>query len=256
MQDIFIQDILTAQARSVPIIIPAITFCAGRNYLSESILVEQVNQMSIDFIVALKKAYSSEEAPVLTTAPLGSMYDAYCVEKIPLIEEAKHYHQEQISILKKTDIDFIEGITLPSLNEALGIALVLQETEKEYLMGFVLDENGLLLDGSTLDAAIATIDEATQKQLPLGYMVYCAHPSIFEKLQPSPLLSSRLIGLKANASSLALSKLDSLVEARADEPETFAASLAGLKKKFGLKILGGCCGTSINHLESILEECV
>ncbi len=255
LRDIFVQDIMSAQAESTPIIIPAITFRASRNHLPKDRSVKQVNEASVAFIVALQKEYYSSEVPVITTAPLGPMSDAYGVDTTPSIEASKRYHQEQLSILQYTEVDFIEAITLPSLNEALGIALAAEDMDKEFVIGFVLSQDGLLLDGTTLGEAINRVDEACQKKKPLGYMIYCTHPSAVKKINPTVDLCQRLIGLKANASSLPLSQLDNLNEPQADEPDGFADDLAELKARFGLSVIGGCCGTSVEHLRAILEKC-
>jgi homocysteine S-methyltransferase len=44
-------------------------------------------------------------------------------------------------------------------------------------------------------------------------------------------------------------ELDGLEELDGSEPETLAGELLALHLKFGIKILGGCCGTDQRHIE-------
>lgn len=254
LKSIFAQDIRVAQAVHAPFVIPATTFRASRHHLPPTSTVAQTNLASIKFATDLQKEFDSPTSPVISSASIGPMYNAYSVEKIPTIEEAKTYHQEQITILNASGVDFISAITLPSFNEAMGIALALMEsTEKEYIIGFILNHDGLLLDGTKLGEAINQIDMATIMRRPLGYMIYCTYPAVLAKLDPATIPLSRLLGVKANASSLPLHKLDGSASLVADEPTPFAEALIQLKKRLGLKILGGCCGTSLEHLKEIIK---
>jgi homocysteine S-methyltransferase len=45
-----------------------------------------------------------------------------------------------------------------------------------------------------------------------------------------------------------LVKLDHL---EGDDPETFAAGMWGIHEDFGLRIVGGCCGTDDRHVRAL-----
>ena len=256
LKRIFAQDIQAAQAANVPILLPATTFRASRHHLPATVSVEEVNLASLKFVTTLQKELDSPtNHSIITSAAIGSMYNAYSADKIPTMAEAALYHQEQVRILSTSNIDLINAATMPSFNEAIGVALALMHnTDKEYSVGFILNEEGLLLDGTSLGDAIKKIDEATAIQPPLGYMVYCTHPSILQKLDPTMIPPFRLLGIRGNASTLSLSARDQLTSAVGGEPELFAHLLMQLKKKFGLRILGGCCGTSVEHLKAIIKS--
>lgn len=70
------------------------------------------------------------------------------------------------------------------------------------------------------------------------------------------LAGARLLGIKANTSRkspaerLTLDRLDS------EDPEQFATEMLGLHNDFGLKLLGGCCGTDHRHIESLAGRLV
>ena len=65
---------------------------------------------------------------------------------------------------------------------------------------------------------------------------------------------SRLIGFQANASSLDHSQLDSAGTLQTDDISGWGNLMIELNKKFGIKILGGCCGTSYEHLQYIVQN--
>ena len=71
--------------------------------------------------------------------------------------------------------------------------------------------------------------------------------------QPQWVLS-RLIGFQANASSLDHSKLDGAETLQTDDISDWGNQMIELNKKFGVSILGGCCGTSYEHLQYIVQN--
>ena len=110
-----------------------------------------------------------------------------------------------------------------------------------------------MLDGNSLDEAIELIDSST-KQQPLGYMVNCAHPTFLNAATQPPSLYDRLIGYQANASSLDHANLDSAEQLHQDEIPAWGNEMLTLNHKYGVKILGGCCGTGVEHLKYLVTN--
>jgi len=252
-------DLAVAQTYHLPMILNAATFRTSRNHLQNPDFrnpqeVVRINIDRVELIKTIRERYVNAHAPIFIGAPLGSMYDAYSIKTIPSVEEAKTYHQEQINIFKALDVDFVNVVTLPSLTEAIGIALAAELADIPYVIGFILNEHAMLFDGTELDKAIETIDAAVIHK-PLGYLVTCTHTSIIDKLTQSPSLYSRLIGIQPNGSHLSPQVLACMNKPIADSPEIFAKALMRLKTVFGLKIVSGCCGTTRKHLECIAQMC-
>jgi S-methylmethionine-dependent homocysteine/selenocysteine methylase len=85
-------------------------------------------------------------------------------------------------------------------------------------------------------------------------MINCAYPSFLNPdSQPASVLS-RLIGYQANASSLDHRQLDGAVNLQADDVSDWGRLMITLNRKYGVKILGGCCGTSDKHLQYITQN--
>ena len=68
------------------------------------------------------------------------------------------------------------------------------------------------------------------------------------------MVQKRLIGLQANTSARSPEELDGLEQLDGSEPEGFAEELLGLHHKFGIKVIGGCCGTDHRHIEAIAAK--
>ena len=86
-------------------------------------------------------------------------------------------------------------------------------------------------------------------------MVNCAYPTFLSNARLSPATEKRLIGFQANASSLDQSELDEAEALHLDPIEDWARDMANLHKLHGIKILGGCCGTGCQHLNSLVNAC-
>ena len=85
-------------------------------------------------------------------------------------------------------------------------------------------------------------------------MVNCAYPSFLNAdKQPASVLR-RLQGFQGNASSLDHDQLDGANSLQSDSLEDWGDRMVALNKIHGVKILGGCCGTDVNHLRYIANK--
>ncbi len=85
---------------------------------------------------------------------------------------------------------------------------------------------------------------------PLGYFVNCTHPNFLLSHYRLGALG-RLIGIQANGSSRDVTSLDGSAATIADPLDAWAASMLELHHKQEVSILGGCCGTTQEHLEAL-----
>lgn len=251
-------DVEVAHQGDVPIVLNAATFRASRNHLAANGVnhIEQIRSINISNLQLISDLIQDvkSDIPIIFGAPLGSMCDAYSTENIPRVNDAFNYHKEQISTFKEMQVDFINVVTLPTVSEALGIALACDESGLEYTIGFILGGDGKLLDGTPINEAIELIDNKTNNR-PIGYLVTCTHASVISMLGHNIKHLERFIGLQANGSCLPPSELAKLEKPLSDDPEQFSMDIKSLKEKFNLKILGGCCGTTREHLQHIVKAC-
>jgi len=256
--NIYKEDISIVIINNIPMVLNAPTFRASENYMYLAGFkpndVKRINMAYILLTKNIRDQYNSPNAPIFVAAPIGSMGDAYSTEYIPSIEEAKNYHNKQIKIFKEVEVDFVNPVTFPSLNEALGVALAAQENTIPYTMGFILNENGTLLDGTSLEKAIATIDEHTE-QKPLGYLITCTHTSVINMLTKTPKKYPRILGIQPNGSSLTPKQLAKVKKPVTDTPKEFTDAIQRIKEKLpNIKFIAGCCGTNSRHLDCITKN--
>lgn len=182
---------------------------------------------------------------------MGCCNDCYRPAEALSELDAYDFHRWQVDELVAGGVDFLNGQTLPELGESIGMARAMAESGVPYIISYVVDRHGDLLDGHSLNQAIEILDRQ-DFQAPIGYMVSCSYPDFICPEKQSPQLFERLIGMLANASALDHSELDNADEVKAEPIEEWCASMKSLRDDYGMKILGGCCGTDEHHLAGLL----
>ena len=142
--------------------------------------------------------------------------------------------------------------TLPNIDEAIGIARAMERTGTPYIISFVIGRDGLILDGTSLWDAVQQIDASTSQQ-PLCYMVNCSYPTFLCPEEQPRALFARLLGYQANSSSLSHSELEGAAELQAEDVAGWAGEMLHLNREYGVRLLGGCCGTDDAHLSALAE---
>ena len=70
-----------------------------------------------------------------------------------------------------------------------------------------------------------------------------------------PGLRGRVLGLQANTSAKSPEELAGLAHLdEAESSEEFAEAMLSIHRRFGIKILGGCCGTDDRHIRGLAER--
>jgi homocysteine S-methyltransferase len=127
------------------------------------------------------------------------------------------------------------------------------------LVSPTVETDGTLPDGSALGDFVGRVDDATGGY-PVGYIVNCAHPSHLEPTlreaadAGAPWLR-RFRGLRTNASAKSHQELDEATELDRGDVDDLVGQMKALKDRYGLTILGGCCGTDAEHLRAIAQRC-
>lgn len=242
----------------LPIMMLTPTWRANKERVGKSNLdLRTINKDAFDFVNKIRNSYENFLDKVYIGGLTGCKGDAYKPEEALNETDSFEFHKEQMQILADAGVDFLFASTLPALSEAKGIAKAMSETEKDYVLSFVIRDNGKLLDGNLLTEAIEIIDNSTSVP-PIFYLTNCIHPdvlhhSFFELKDGNKILEKRLFGIQANASDKSPEELDNLTELHADSPANWAKRMVDLNKKYNLKILGGCCGTDAKFISSIVE---
>lgn len=246
-------------AHDLPLLMSAPTWRAHAiNIAAAGYGPEDVNGDNVRWLQALRAETGAYAAKVVIAGMLGSRGDAYRPDPTFDRREARVFHAWQADRLAAAAPDFLLGITLPAVEEAVGLAGAIAATGRPGVISFVVRPDGTLLDGTLLATAIARIDAAVNPA-PVGYLLNCTHPdfalaALQQPANTAPALRSRLLGLLGNTAALSPEELDGrehLVEA---EPDAFAAAMLRLHDATGLKILGGCCGTDDRHIRALADR--
>jgi S-methylmethionine-dependent homocysteine/selenocysteine methylase len=245
--------IIVARQSEIPITICTPTWRANYERISEADITRNVNVDAVSFTKRIRASWKPWASNIFIGGLIGCKNDCYKPVEGLSREEAKAFHIWQINQIAEAGVDFLLAATLPAVSEASGIALAMATTGIPYIISFVINKEGLILDGNSLEFAFNEIDSICSKP-PLGYIINCAYPSFLNaKKQPKSVLS-RLIGYQANASSLDQSELDGAETLQTNPTSDWGKLMIELNRKFGVKILGGCCGTSRKHLQYIVQN--
>ena len=101
--------------------------------------------------------------------------------------------------------------------------------------------------------AVAERRVPTHLQMPPCYMVCCSHPTFLCPEEQPRALFTRLLGIQGNSSSLSHCELDGSVQLQQDDPVDWGREMLHLHREYGLRILGGCCGTDDMHISLLAE---
>lgn len=258
-ETIYRQYLAAGERHGLPMLLSTPTWRANRERLARAGLADRdVNGDNFRFLDALRRSYGPYAGQIVISGLLSCRGDAYDPREGQSTEAAREFHRFQAEALAAAGVDLLLASTLPGCAEAAGLAQAMAATGLPYIVSFVIRPTGTLLDGTPLHRAIAVIDGAVEPR-PLGYLVNCSHASIFRRAICQPgndasAVRARLLGLLANTAALSPEELDEHPELVTEPPDDFAAAVAALHAEFGLRLLGGCCGTDGRHIAALAER--
>jgi homocysteine S-methyltransferase len=242
-----------ARNARLPILLCAPTWRVDKNRIEEAGFDKPLNRDAVHFMRKLQRTWQDMHSPLLIGGLIGPKNDCYSPDLALSQEEAKDYHQWQIDELEGAGVDCIIAQTIPAVSEGAGIADALSDSTIPYILSFVINRKAEVLDGTPLLEAIQFIDKRVSRP-PLGYMVNCAYPTfICADAQPTELFQ-RLIGIQANSSAKDHDQLDGAATLQQEDLSHWGDNMLRLNKDFGMKILGGCCGTDDTYLQYLVDH--
>ena len=205
------------------------------------------------FLNRIKESYDEYSPSILIGGLLGCKGDAYSGEKVLDIEASYTFHQQQTIQFQQEKIDFLFAGIMPEINEAIGMAQAMAETNIPYIISFMLKKDGCLIDGTPLSDAIKIIDDQVGTK-PIVYMANCIHPTNLiqalnnDKNKGNTMLN-RFSGIQANASMLSPEELNHCNILQQGDFQMMTEEMCYLQQHFDFKIFGGCCGTNDEFIE-------
>ena len=218
----------------------------------------EANRKCVDILREIRDEYESNETPIVISGCLGLRGDGYVPTDLMSEGQAEDYHRSQVETFAGTPVDLVTAITMNYAAEAIGIARAAQKAALPVVISVTVETDGRLPTGQSLGDAIKEIDEATSTY-PSYFMINCAHPTHFSGVvDGDEAWTSRIRGLRANASVMSHAELNEAPDLDAGDPEALARDYAVLKRqelKY-LNVFGGCCGTDHRHVHQMALSCL
>ena len=216
----------------------------------------QVNKDSITFLAGLRAEMEEPSTPMVISGCVGPRGDGYDPGEMMTAEQAEAYHAAQIRAFAESEADMVTAITMTYVEEAIGLTRAAQAVGMPVAISFTVETDGRLPTGQSLRDAVEAVDAETNNG-PAYFMINCAHPTHFENsLKAGEAWTTRIKGLRANASRLSHAELDEAEELDAGDPQELGQQYSALRSLMGhITVLGGCCGTDHRHIEAICHAC-
>lgn len=214
--------------------------------------VREANRRAVALLHDVRAQHESAATPMVVSGCIGPRGDGYNPESFMDATEAERYHALQATTFRDADADMVTAITMTYPAEAIGLTRAAVTAGMPVAISFTVETDGRLPNGQTLREAIEEVDAETGNA-PAYYMINCAHPTHFAAaLTPGAPWTSRIRGVRANASTKSHAELDQATELDFGNPAELAQQYRDLAARLpNLSVLGGCCGTDLRHLEAI-----
>jgi homocysteine S-methyltransferase len=191
-----------------------------------------------------------------TVGPRGDGYVATAGGVDP--DEAEDYHAAQLESFARAGVDSTAVLTLTDPGEAIGVARAAARAEVPLAVGFTVETDGRLPDGTPLGDAVSRVDADAA---PAWFLVNCAHPEhvldAFDEASSGSTggassWAGRVHGLRVNASRLSHAELDEAEVLDEGDLEVLVPAHRRLEAFLpGLEVVGGCCGTDVRHVAAL-----
>ena len=213
----------------------------------------EANLASIAFLRELAAEYADDIDTILIQGFVGPRGDAYERNVVMTRDEAEDYHSVQLATLKEAGVDLAWAFTFNDEEEAIGVAKAGRAADVPVAVSFTLTGDARVHSGSTLAAAIETVDAATDSSVEF-FGINCSHPIEFGPALTAGPWTDRLRSMRPNASKMEKIALCQLGHLEEGDSKELAGHMGELAVRFPqIDIWGGCCGTGAEHLGLIAE---
>jgi len=182
--------------------------------------------------------------PVAIAASLTTLEWCFRPDLAPSAEQARREYEEIFQVVKDAGADLVLVETVNSIAEARVAMEVARRLKLPCWIGFVCDERGRLFTGETLEQAVAVLEPLA----PDAILLNCAPPDdITAGMKQLALYAHVPIGAYAH-----IGRFDPPEWMFTDEyPPARYRDVASEWKQLGARVLGGCCGTTPDHIAAL-----
>ncbi|MEC1605870.1 bifunctional homocysteine S-methyltransferase/methylenetetrahydrofolate reductase [Bacillus halotolerans] len=164
------------------------------------------------------------------------------------LDEIKRSFREQLYLLLHEEPDGLLLETYYDLEEARAVLKIARkETDLPIMLNVSMHEQGVLQDGTPLSDALRSVADLGADIVGINCRLGPYH--MIEALSEVPIFDDVFLSVYPNSS------LPSLEEGRLvyETDDTYFQNSAAEFRKQGARIIGGCCGTTPNHIRAMAE---
>lgn len=200
-------------------------------------------------VEACKDAQNSVARKTFIGGSIAPLEDCYEPEKVPSEQELLDEHAIHAEWLKSDDVDFLILETINALPEAIAVTKAAINSGLPYIISFVVNSEGQLLDGTPLAVAVKETQHSSRLSVGVNCRPIHVIDSAFEILRNE---YKEAITIYPNGFGKPCDDLGWKFENNEDSIETFVAITKDWHDK-GAKIIGGCCGTTPDYIAALSE---
>lgn len=211
--------------------------------------LDRANQQAVELVAGLCQEHADRLAGWAVNGAMGPRGDGYRSDGPVDPEAAAAYHRPQLASFRAAGATRAAVVTLTEVGEGIGVARAAADVGIPVAVGFTVETDGRLPDGSRLADVVAQVDADTP---PAYFVVNCAHPTHILAGLDEGAWRERIGGLRVNASTMSHAELDEAETLDDGDPAQLAADQRPLLDAFArLEVLGGCCGTDARHVAAM-----
>lgn len=231
-------------------VVYAPTFSANRIKLEEYGLSDNIKEINEKLVAVSKRAVKEAGADreILVAGDITMTgRQVYPVGTLPF-EELIDIYKEQIGYLEEAGVDFLVVETMMSLQECRGAVIAAKEvSELPVMVTLTFNEDGRTLYGT--DPATAALVLTTLGVDAVGVNCSTGPDKMIEIVKEMSKYADIPIVAKPNAGLPMLEDGETVYDMG---PEQFAQEMLSLIDA-GADILGGCCGTTPEHIKMLVD---
>jgi homocysteine S-methyltransferase len=241
-----LQDIHEDYLRAGADIITTNTFRTHRRALAPSGNADRALELTRRAVDIARAAIVSinSNSPKFIAGSISTLEDCYCPDLVPSDDELRAEHSDRILHLVECGVDLILIETINTIREAVIMAKLAVATGTPVVVSFVCDREGKILSGETLT-------EAANQLLPLAISaigVNCGPtPNLAKPLAELELACGKDFPLIAYGNIGYADEEVGWVNTDSEHPNAYCEHA----QHWHVKIVGGCCGTTPEHITQL-----
>jgi len=225
--------------------------------------VDEINGTAVELARAAAEKYSTPDKPRFVLGSMGPGTKLITLGQITWERMVESYREQAVALMKHGPGKSVDGVIIETCQDVLQIkAAVTAVTSAQEELGFwgtdkqipifislTIEQSGTMLVGTDIGAALSAIS-----QLPVASIgLNCA-------TGPKEMTEHMLFLGKhcpVNVSVFPNAGLPSLVDGETVfplQPDDMAEQVADLVERVGIGLVGGCCGTTADHIAAIVKR--